>query len=87
VRTEARVPTNLAQFNRSLFQNYDHVRDFAFTQSDIAPRIEEDLGVDVVVLLLIDGLSYTDWIDYPGVQSCLVEGPTITPVSFRNIVG
>jgi hypothetical protein len=87
VRTEARVPSDLAQFNRSLFQNYDQVRRFAFTQSDIATRIEEDLDVDVVVLLLIDGLSYTDWMDYPGVQSCLVEGPSITPVGFRNIVG
>jgi hypothetical protein len=87
MRVDARAPADLAQFNRSLFQNYDQVRRFAFTQSDIAARIEEDLDVDVIVLLLIDGLSYSDWMDYPGVQSCLVEGPTITPVGFRNIVG
>lgn len=87
VRMEARAPADLAQFNQSLFQNYEQVQRFAFTQSDIAARIEEDLDVDVIVLLLIDGLSYTNWMDYPGVQSCLVEGPTITPVGFRNIVG
>ena len=87
MRMEAKAPSELAQFNRSLFQNYDQVRQFTFTQSDIAARIEEDLDVDVIVLLLVDGLSYTDWMDYPGVQSCLVEGPTITPVGFRNIVG
>ena len=87
VRTETRAPADLARFNQSLFQNYDQVRRFAFAQSDIADRIEEDLDVDIVLLLLIDGLSYSDWMDYPGVQSCLVEGPTITPVGFRNIVG
>jgi len=87
VRMDARAPADLAQFNRRLFQNYDQVRRFVFTQSDIAVRIEEDLDVDVIVLLLVDGLSYTDWMDYPGVQSCLVKGPTITPVGFRNIVG
>ncbi|MBN1891046.1 MAG: PglZ domain-containing protein [Thermoflexales bacterium] len=87
VQATAKAPADLAQFNRSLFQNYDRVCSFAFTQSGIASRIEEDLDVDVIVLLLIDGLSYTDWMDYPGVQSCLVEGPTITPVGFQNIIG
>ena len=87
MRMDVRAPTDLARFNRSLFQNYDQVRQFAFTQSDIAAHIEEDLDVDVIVLLLIDGLSYTDWMDYPGVRSCLVEGPTITPFGFRNVVG
>ena len=87
MRMDARSPADMARFNRSLFENYDQVRQFSFTQSDIAAHIEEDLDVDVIVLLLIDGLSYTDWMDYPGVQSCLVEGPTITPVGFRNVVG
>lgn len=87
VQVDSRMPADLAQFNRSLFQNYDQVRRFAFSQSDVAARIEEDLDVDVIVLLLVDGLSYADWMNYPGVQSCLVEGPTITPVGFRNILG
>jgi hypothetical protein len=87
MRMDARVPADLRQFNRSLFQNYDQVQCFALTQSDVAARIEEDLDVDVIALLLIDGLSYTDWMDYPGVESCLFEGPTITPVGFRNVVG
>lgn len=87
VQTSARAPADLVQFNRSLFQNYDQVRRFAFSQSNVAARIEEDMDVDVIVLLLFDGLSYSDWMDYPNVQSCLVEGPTITPVGFRNIVG
>jgi len=87
IRMDGRAPADLAQFNHRLFQNYDQVRGFAFSQSDIAACIEEDLDVDVIVLLLIDGLSYTDWMDYPGVESCLVEGPTITPVGFRNVVG
>ena len=62
VRMDARAPADLAQFNRSLFQNYDQVRRFAFTQSDIAVRIEEDLDVDVIVLLLVDGCpTLTGW--------------------------
>lgn len=84
---ENRTPGDIPRFNRCLFQNYDQVRRFAFCQSHIADCIEEDLDVDVIALLLIDGLSYTDWADYPRVQSCLVEGPTLTPVGFRNIVG
>jgi len=86
LRMEARMPADIAYFNCRLFENYDRVREFAFKQSDIAARIEEDLAADVIVLLLIDGLSYSDWMDYPGVQSCLVEGPTITPVGFQNII-
>jgi hypothetical protein len=87
IRVDARIPADIAQFNRSLFENYDQVQRFTFAHSDIASRIEEDLDADVIVLLLIDGLSYTDWVDFPGVQSCLVEGPTVTSVGFRNIVG
>lgn len=87
VRLDIKEPPNPLCFNRSLFQNYHHVRQFAFTQSEVASCIEEDIDVDVIVLLLIDGLSYTNWMDYPGVQSCLVEGPSITSVGFRNIVG
>jgi len=87
MRANANTPADLAWFNQRLFQNYDQVQRFAFTQSDIGARIEEDLDADVIVLLLIDGLSYTNWMDCPGVQSCLAEGPTITPVGFRNIVG
>ena len=87
VVTENRIPNDIERFNDSLFQNYDLVRRFAFCQSHIADWIEEDLDVDVIVLLLIDGLSYADWANYSGVESCLVEGPTITPVGFRNIIG
>jgi hypothetical protein len=87
VRVNEGAPADVPRFNRSLFQNYDQVQCFVFGQSDIAAYVEEDLEVDVIVLLLIDGLSYTEWMDYPNVRSCLVEGPTITSVGFRNVVG
>jgi hypothetical protein len=87
VRIEEKAPVDLVKFNESLFNNYDRVISFAFRQSDIATYIERDLDVDVIVLLLIDGLSYSDWMNYTGVQSCLVDGPTITAVGFRNILG
>lgn len=86
VTLEGKLPGDLKRYNRRLFQHYDQVRRYAFKQTDIAAYIEDDLDVDVVVLLLIDGLSFADWVGYPNVRSCLVEGPSITPVGFRNIV-
>jgi hypothetical protein len=87
VRILDKAPKDLGHFNRCLFKNFDQVQGYAFNQKQIAHRILEDTEVDVIVLLLIDGLSYTDWSDYPNVSSCLVPGPSITPVGFRNILG
>ena len=87
LKLEIRSPDNLNQFNHRLFERYDRLSRFAFTQGQIADRIEEDLVADIIVLLLFDGLSYCDWINYPDVQSCLVQGPTITENGFRRIIG
>jgi hypothetical protein len=73
--------------HQCLFDSFDKIQDYAFNQKQISTRILEDTEVDVIVLLLIDGLSYTDWMNYPNIQSCLVPGPSITPIGFRNIIG
>lgn len=86
VRPEARVPADLARFNNALLERYDELVKYAFTQSDIATRVTADLDADVIALVMIDGLSFLDWADRPGVESCLVAGPSITEVGFRNIV-
>lgn len=87
VRLEDKTPKDITNYNRCLFKNFESLQKYAFTQKQIRDRILEDTDVDVIVLLLIDGLSYTDWMDFPNVISCLVPGPTITPVGFRNVVG
>lgn len=87
IEVSNKVPEDISRFNQSLFMNFDSVNNFAFSQSDIAAKIEEDLNVDLVVLLLIDGLSYADWKDFPNVQSCLVDAPSITETGFLNVIG
>jgi hypothetical protein len=86
-QVNTRVPSDIIKFNQYLFQHYDQVLKFTFNQFDISAIIQDDLNVDVIVLLLIDGLSYLDWIEYPGVRSCFVPGPTITNIGFQNIIG
>lgn len=87
VKLEDKTPKDVTIYNRYLFNNFEPLQKFAFNQKQIRDRILEDIDVDVIVLLLIDGLSYTDWMGFPNVTSCLVPGPTITPVGFRNIIG
>ena len=87
VKLHGKTPSDLRIYNRYLFENFEPLLNFAFNQNQIRDRILEDIDVDVIVLLLIDGLSYTDWMGFPNVISCLVPGPTITPVCFRNIIG
>ena len=82
-----RVPQDLMSFNRALFRNYDAVLSYSFCQSKIPSMIEEDLDADAIVLVVFDGLSYGDWVAYPDVKPCVVEGPTITPVGFQRIIG
>ena len=87
IHVNKRNPVNLIRFNNYLFQNFDFAQKNLFAQSQIADHIADDIEVDMIILLLIDGLSYKDWIDFPYVSSCFVDGPTITAFGFRNIIG
>lgn len=87
ITSSEKVPSDLLKYNQCLFDNFDQVMSYAFNQQHISDRIIEDTEVDVIVLLLIDGLSYTDWMNYPNIKSCLVPGPSITPIGFKNIIG
>ncbi len=81
--------------NTVLGSRYDTVAQYTLKQSDIADRIvQASAPCDIVVLLLIDGLSYRDarhWpeqLPYPAtVVPCLAEGPTITRFCFPTIIG
>jgi hypothetical protein len=86
-RIDKKIPEDIPFFNKKLFDNYDNVREYAFKHTDLSDRIVNNTEVDLIVLVLIDGLSYSDWHSYPFVSSCLAVGPTITSIGFQNIVG
>jgi hypothetical protein len=81
--------------NRILFDRFDEVAARMLCQSEVAGRIAANAEhSDVIVLFLVDGLSYQDvrdWLalsDVPlTVEPCLVDGPTLTQVAFPNVIG
>lgn len=83
--------------NEILFDRYDCVAERMLCQSQIAERVVTDVQgkpeTEVVILFLVDGLSYHHVIqhigaDYPriDVEPCLVDVPTVTSFAFPNIV-
>lgn len=74
--------------NRFLFDCYDFVAAFTLTQTQVSERIvTESRRVETLVLILLDGLSYADCRDWPGVEPCLAAAPTITRVGFPTVIG
>jgi len=81
--------------NQVLYDHYEYIEAHMLSQRDIGERIiSEASDAQVVVLMLIDGLSYRDVVGWQGegefevqVEPCLVNGPTVTRIGFRNIVG
>lgn len=81
--------------NAVLFDRYDQVATRMLCQSQVAERIVADSGKqDLIVLYLVDGLSYQDvrsWSEPAGsavtVEPCLVDVPTLTQVAFPNLIG
>lgn len=68
--------------NRALPYRVDNARRHLLTHQGIADRIVADVqqrGYQAVALLLVDGLSYDDtveWSEHP--EPCFVDGPSIT---------
>lgn len=74
--------------NRVLFENYDFISLHILSQTQVAQRIvETSKQVQTVILVLLDGLSYSDCCDWPGAEPCLASLPTITRICFPAIVG
>jgi len=94
VRYVARFPTVAVEhdpftpeLNRILFDRYDQIATSMLTQMKIADRIVTSARwAETVVLVLLDGLSYADCRDWPGVEPCLAAAPTITRVGFPAII-
>ncbi len=76
------------ELNRVLFAQRDLVAASMLTHTQVANRIvREAQKLEIVVLILLDGLSYADCRDWPGVEPCLATPPTITRVGFPSIIG
>lgn len=77
-----------SELNRVLFDRYDFISSSMFTHDKVAELIiTEARRVKTVILILLDGLSYSDCIDWSDVEPCLATHPTITRVGFPSIIG
>lgn len=75
-------------FNKHLSEKYDFAKQVFLPQSQIKSKIAEDCtGLDIVLLIIVDGLSYLDCLEWENVIPCLVDTVTITDCGYRNIVG
>jgi len=73
-----------------LFQKFDIAKKLIFSQEEIAERII-NLALrdrpEVIILILVDGLSYYDLLEQEGIEPCLVPGVSVTNYGFRTIIG
>ena len=76
-----------SELNHVLFDHYDWISQHMLTHDKVAERIvSQSDGLDTIVLLLLDGLSYDDCRAWSDVEPCLATLPTITRVCFPVIV-
>lgn len=81
--------------NTILFEHFGDIGTRMLLQSQVADRIVADaIEYDLVVLFLVDGLSYQDvrwWtssFDHTfEIEPCLVNTPTLTHLAFPNLIG
>ncbi|NPV62497.1 MAG: hypothetical protein HPY61_07690 [Methanotrichaceae archaeon] len=80
-----------SDLNEILFDHFDEISAYMLNQSEIAQKIYSDADADVIILYIVDGLSFHDVKKNPpnnGVlEACLVDCPTVTQVAFPNIIG
>jgi len=76
------------EMNRILFDKYNLIAKSMLTHTQVADRIISCVRrAETIVLLLLDGLSYIDCKEWPNVEPCLAEPPTVTRVCFPRIIG
>lgn len=74
--------------NRVLLTHWDLIAASMLTHGQVAERIvKEARRLEIVILVLLDGLSFADCRNWPGVEPCLATSPTITRVGFPSIIG
>jgi hypothetical protein len=76
--------------NSVLFDHFSEIASHMLCQSQLTERIVNTADkADLIVLLLIDGLSYQDVLSWENVilEPCLVDVPTVTRIAFPNLIG
>lgn len=75
--------------NAILCRRFSQVADRMLCQSQIGDEIVKSAPeLDLIILLLIDGLSYENVREWKGdLKPCLVDVPTVTHLAFPNLVG
>ncbi len=82
-----------SELDRLLVERFHLVRQYMIKQDGIGDIVVSDCirkEVETVVLILVDGLSYTDtdnWDEFSNKLACLVTGITTTRQGFRNVIG
>lgn len=83
---------SIAQVNEVLPSRFE--TNNLFKQSDVAAEIAERISLElpqIVVLLVFDGLSFYDAVDwelpYATLEPCLVDGLSITNSAMRRLIG
>jgi len=73
-----------------LYETFDTAEDILPTQRDIGRILHEKavkFNPDIVLLMVVDGLSYYDLPDRKDIRPCLVNGVSITEFGFREVIG
>ncbi len=73
-----------------LWDRFDVADSVIITQADIATLLESRAAAfdpDIVLLMVVDGLSYYDLDANCDALPCLVAGASITEVGFRSVIG
>lgn len=83
------------ELNKVLFNHYDDIAELMLCQNELSNRIMmEANSCEIIILLLIDGLSYQDVKEWEIsddaiqiiIEPCLVNVPSITRIAFPNII-
>jgi len=75
-------PPSTEEINKNMHRNLEYARKKLLNNHTVADFVEEEIRqhpCDIVILLLVDGLSYEDvrlWDTY--IQPCFIDGPSIT---------
>jgi hypothetical protein len=76
--------------SKRLFERFEDAQQLIPTQQQIGPILENRarlVNPEVVVLVIVDGLSYYDLLGERNAIPCLVKGISITEYGYRAVVG
>ena len=76
--------------SEKLHDSFEVAQRLLPTQRDVGRILQEkvsQLQPDIVVLMVVDGLSYYDLPDEVEAQPCLVNGVSITEFGYREVIG